>query len=191
MDQSLFFFFNQTMASPALDFLMGLISHKWYFAAPLLIALLLVLIRRFAASAITLWLIIILCIGMGDGIGNMLKHVFEKPRPCQELTGKVRLVTQPFVYKCSKTSRGMPSNHSLNYFLLAVMFGVLFGSWRWGMALALLASSVAISRMYLGMHYPSQVLAGAAIGSLLGFIFSLIVIRSTWYQRIRLNHPLQ
>lgn len=168
-----------------LDALLGLVSSKWLFAAPLMLVLLGVLIRRFSRSGIYVWLFLVLAIGLGDGIGNILKHVLEVPRPCQALAADVRLVTEPLNYKCSSKPHGMPSNHTLNYFLLAVVFSMLMNSWRWGLGLSVLALTVGVSRIYLGMHFPSQVFAGALLGSGLGFVFALIFIRTAWFRRMR------
>jgi 3-deoxy-D-manno-octulosonic-acid transferase len=70
----------------------------------------------------------------------------------------------------------MPSNHALNFFLAASFLGVVLRSWKWGITFGLIAFTVALSRVYLGVHYPSQVLVGAIVGSLLGGLAALTVL---------------
>ncbi|MCH6573873.1 MAG: phosphatase PAP2 family protein [Bacteroidetes bacterium] len=45
------------------------------------------------------------------------------------------------------------------------------------MVLFVSAFLVAISRVYLGLHYPSDIIAGAAIGMIFGYIFALVVLK--------------
>jgi undecaprenyl-diphosphatase len=98
---------------------------------------------------------------IADWSSNTLKHFFERTRPCSDLNG-VRLLIG-----CGK-SFSMPSNHAANafafaaplYFLLKNKIRYLF------LGIALLVS---FSRVYVGVHYPSDVLVGAVIGIFLAW----------------------
>jgi undecaprenyl-diphosphatase len=65
-------------------------------------------------------------------------------------------------------SNSMPSGHALTGFACAVLLGGLAPRLR--VPLLVLAALVAFSRVYLGVHYPSDVLVGAAVGALLGVV---------------------
>ncbi len=68
-----------------------------------------------------------------------------------------------------------PSNHALNNFAAATFFYKLYPNLKW--VLFITAFLIALSRVYLGLHYPSDILGGAIIGIIFGYIFSLLVIK--------------
>lgn len=175
MDLDLLLAINQGWASPALDALFGWVSQKKTFSLPLLGLILWLLWRREGRAGLRLWLLLIIGVLLGDAIGNGLKHLFGQLRPCAEHPELVRLVMEPFRIGCAFKPTGMPSNHALNFFLTAAFLGVALRSWRWGLALGGVAALVALSRVYLGVHYPGQVLAGAGFGLLLGGLAAWLV----------------
>jgi len=167
----------QTALQPVLDGFFSWVSQVKAFTYPVLFIILFLLIRHHGRSGWRLWLLLFLSIGLGDMFGNVLKHLFNDLRPCAEFPDSVRLVTQPFNVGCSFAPHGMPSNHALNYFVATGFLGIVLRSWRWFVAMALIAITVSISRIYLGVHYPGQVLAGTGIGLTLGVLFALVVTR--------------
>ncbi|MHB8883273.1 MAG: glycosyltransferase family 39 protein [Thermodesulfovibrionales bacterium] len=103
---------------------------------------------------------LILCLaalGIADGGGNVLKHIFQRPRPCTVLEGVNLLVG------CGR-SFSMPSNHALNSFAAACIFWPLRRK-ALNAALIGIAALIAFSRVYVGVHYPSDVVAGAVLGA--------------------------
>lgn len=73
---------------------------------------------------------------------------------------------------------GFASSHAANFFAMAVMLGQLFRQRNWWIAVLTIATIVAYSRIYLGVHYPGDVLVGGLIGSgaaWLGFRFYRIL----------------
>ncbi|MEW6570872.1 MAG: glycosyltransferase family 39 protein [Nitrospirota bacterium] len=98
---------------------------------------------------------------IADWSSNTLKHFFERSRPCNELEG-VRLLVG-----CGR-SFSMPSNHAVNAFAFAIPFYIFLRS-RIRYVFVALAALVAFSRIYVGVHYPSDVVAGGVLGSCLAF----------------------
>lgn len=170
MDESLLLWINQGWAHPWLDLFFSWISQKQAFSFPLLLAILALLARRFGWIGVKFWLLLVAVIITGDLFGNILKHLTAQPRPCAALPELVRLVEKPFRVGCSIKPLGMPSNHALNFFLACTFLGLVLRSRILIIGLELLAAAVALSRIYLGVHYPSQALAGTLIGIALGLL---------------------
>lgn len=86
-----------------------------------------------------------------------IKYIVQRPRP---------FVTYPSIEKYGKAgSLSFPSGHTSMAFATATSLSLNFRKWYVVCPAFLWASSVAYSRMYLGVHYPTDVLAGAIIGS--------------------------
>jgi undecaprenyl-diphosphatase len=105
-----------------------------------------------------------------------LKEFFERLRPCNVLSD----VLTP--NGCNGTF-SFPSNHALNNFAAAMFFYKLFPKLK--LVLFITASLVAVSRVYLGLHYPSDILGGAIIGLAFGYIFASGVLSIEKYLEAR------
>lgn len=170
MDEQLLLFFNQTLSTAWLDIFFAWLSQSTFFSMPLLLAVLGFFAWRFGKDGIQFWLLTIVLIAVGDQLGALLKYLIAQPRPCAQLGELVRQTDTLFHINCSRHLNGMPSNHALNFFLFASFTGYVL-RWRmWVTGFAMLAILVAIARVYLGVHYPSQVLVGAMIGTALGLL---------------------
>ena len=110
-------------------------------------------------------------IGAGDFLGTQLKFWIARPRPCHVLLNVHELAG------CGKVF-SLPSNHAVNAATAAAFLGMLFPRTRW--PLGVLVAVGGISRVYLGAHYPTDVLAGWCIGGLLGATAGYLVAKSPW-----------
>jgi undecaprenyl-diphosphatase len=94
-----------------------------------------------------------------------IKGIVERPRPS---------VTVPEAHPLMRAAgHSMPSSHACTAFAGAVVLAYLWR--RWAPYFFLLAAAIAFSRVYVGVHYPGDVLAGAALGAAVGtaWVFAL------------------
>ena len=112
-------------------------------------------------------MIILLIIASDQLSSNFLKNVFDRLRPCNTLENINVLI------HCSK-SYSFPSSHAVNNFAVAYYFYRLFPNLKW--ILFIVASLIALSRPYVGVHYPLDIIFGAFIGILIGYLFAEITL---------------
>lgn len=161
---------NQGWAHPMLDGLLWWVSQRSWFALPLAAILLYDSVRRWGPAGGRWFLLLAITVACGDVLGNLLKGWFAEPRPCQVVFEQLRALTGEVATRCGVDPNGMPSNHAINFFAAAT-FVARATPWRgWRVGLFAVAVLVGLSRVYLGKHYPSQVLAGAAIGVAVGWL---------------------
>jgi len=167
LDQQLFLFLN-SLHSPGWDKVMVLISAKLTWV-PLYLFILVLLAIKYKKSLLLIIPIIILTITAADQLSvHAFKEVFMRLRPCHEpsLEGLVHTVND----KCGGMY-GFVSSHAANSFAAAVLsIGLLRKKW-FTVLMITWAVLVSYSRVYLGVHYPGDIIAGAALGALLGYVF--------------------
>lgn len=168
MDETLLLWINQGWAHPVLDIFFGTLSSQRAFALPFAILLLLLFAWRWRKAGVQLWLAVLLVSGGGDLLGNGLKHLLAQPRPCYAMAAQVRQLGYHPGQACGDNLSGMPSNHALNGFAVAAFLTIVLRRRRWGGILFTIAALVALSRVYLAKHYPSQIAAGAVLGTVWG-----------------------
>ena len=100
-----------------------------------------------------------------DGLTYELKRAFDRPRPPVADPAVHPLVAVPH-------DHSMPSGHASTAFAAAVAVGLVHPRLRW--PLLALATLIAISRVWLGVHYLSDVLAGAALGTAVALLLWLL-----------------
>ena len=124
---------------------------------------------------------VVVLILVSDLVVEGLKLLFMRERPTAVLEDVNTLSWGPFT---RATSMSMPSGHACRVFAMAVL--VAFGTRYWVGASALIfAALVGVSRIYLGLHWPSDVLAGALLGIAMAASMLWIGKRDNAYTRAR------
>jgi undecaprenyl-diphosphatase len=162
---------NHGLVNPWLDRLMWLISSRglWIGLAVGWLIWSLVARRPRLAKQIIFAAAVL---GLSDFLAaRFLKPHFERPRPCHALS-YVRIVDGCAGYN------GFPSNHAVNGMAVATVM-VMVQGFKVGLAFLAIALSVGFSRIYLGVHYPGDILAGFAFGSVVA-ILALFLGRRVW-----------
>jgi undecaprenyl-diphosphatase len=165
LDQQLFLFLN-SLNSPFMDHVMYAISGKLIWA-PLYIAILVYLGIRYKRNFFLILLFIILAVALADQTSvQLFKNTVQRLRPCHEpaLEGLVHLVNGECGGKW-----GFVSSHATNSFNVALI-SLLFIRKRWyTISIIIWALVVGYSRIYLGVHYPGDVICGSILGAFVGW----------------------
>jgi undecaprenyl-diphosphatase len=186
VDEALLLWINQGWANHGLDIFFSVLSSRRGFALPLAAVLLLVFLWRWRKAGLQLWLVMMVVVGIGDYLGSNLKHVFAQHRPCYTLAAQVRQLHYPPGQPCGASLTGMPSNHALNGFAVAAFLTLVLRRGAWSAVLFTIAALVALSRVYLAKHYPSQIGAGALFGTLWGLFAAWLGLKYfPFMQRLR------
>lgn len=185
LDRNLFLLING-WHSPFFDNLMFWLSEKLIWA-PLYAVLLFVMWNVYRKGFWYVLPLIVLMVTLTDQVSVIFfKDVFDRLRPCHDpsLEGMVRIVRN----HCGG-SYGFISSHASNTFGVAVFAGSLLNlRYKWILPLLLFwATAICYSRVYLGVHYPGDVIIGALVGATIGYLFVLLFF---WINRNKFSKHL-
>ncbi len=180
MDQDVFYLINHSWAHPALDLVMA-VASSWDFWWPFMVIGGLAVLAFGGFRARMMLLAVGLSIGLTDAVVvNSLKHLVGRTRPHEELVGvrtldlakaKPRFLSlgkplkEEYSHPDKRPVRGnsFPSGHASNNFAMATVVTLFYRRWGW---LAFLpATLVSYSRIYVGSHWPADVLVSCLLGA--------------------------
>ncbi|MDX1603900.1 MAG: phosphatase PAP2 family protein [Salinimicrobium sediminis] len=168
LDRELFLFLNN-LGNPAWDDFWNFITNK-FASIPFYALLVFFLFRALGWKKTLLCLVLIAAvITSTDQLSNLFKHFFERPRPCRQ--EGVMEYARFVAVRCGRY--GYFSAHAASSAALVLFLGMILRNyWKnifsvlivWGLL-------VSYSRIYIGVHYPGDILTGWIFGILIGFLF--------------------
>ncbi|MBO9572592.1 MAG: phosphatase PAP2 family protein [Chitinophagaceae bacterium] len=170
LDRELFTFINSTASSPSIDWLFKLLRNATTWI-PLYAFILWYLYKYEKRFTLPFIFFSLLTFAITDFVSaSILKELFARPRPCHDPS----LVVRDLVGCGGKY--GMPSSHASNHFGLAsfwyftiIMMNAKKWWWLW-----LWAFLICYAQVYVGKHYPGDVLVGAFFGTCIGILMALL-----------------
>ena len=169
IDKSLFVFLN-SLGSDSFDFIWLSITEK-KSSIPLYISLIYYIYKKFSNKEFLKYLIlVIILIVLTDQVSGFFKDFFQRLRPChdQEINSFIRIVKEG----CGGLY-GFFSAHAANTFAVATFFYFTLKRYSKNFKyLFLWAAIVSYSRIYVGVHFPFDIIFGACFGTVLGYLFS-------------------
>ena len=168
IDTNLFLLLNG-IHSPLFDIIFSWVTNK-FFWIPLYLFLFFITALKFRWKTIYIFLFVGALIVFADQVSvHLFKNIFERLRPCHnpDLANIIHIVDG----HCGGRF-GFVSSHATNSFSLAFFIGFLFKKHYRLVLLFMLfwAALVSYSRIYVGVHYPGDVLVGAILGSSIGIV---------------------
>jgi len=174
-DVDAFYWINSELSNPVFDLVLPWLRNK-YTWIPFYIFLIVALPYYFKKKGIYMVAFIILTIGIADLTSNYgFKKNVQRLRPCNAE------LTIPVVERVPCGSGySFTSSHATNHFAMATFLWLLFrDKGRWvGRILYLWAFSISFSQVYVGVHYPVDVICGALLGTALAWIIFRIYTKA-------------
>jgi membrane-associated phospholipid phosphatase len=172
LDRHLFYFINHDLSNAFFDWLMPLLRNP-YFWIPLYVFIFVFCLWRYKKQGVIIIVLLGLTFGVADyGSASINKSIYERVRPCNDRAMATTIVRR---VDCG-TGYSFPSTHASNHFAIAIFLSIVFYKrYKWLLPASLLwAASVCFAQVYVGVHFPIDVICGAAYGILVGYLFALI-----------------
>lgn len=181
LDTALFLYLNNNYHDSISPFMLWATGDRAWI--PFYIVIILLLIWRFRLKSIPFFILIAITITAADQFASsFMKPTVQRLRPCYEptLIGKVHVVTN----NCGG-QYGFISSHAANTFALAMLLSLLVIKTRQPYAksmsifIFLWATLVSYTRIYIGVHYPADILVGAFAGMFIAWILFIVMKKLT------------
>jgi len=176
LDRTLFFFINHSIQNSVFDVMMPFLTRTDTLHFRIFFAVIwLTLVIKGGTTGRTIALLLIPLILVSDQLSSsVIKSLVGRIRPCHTLS-EVRLLVP-----CG-SGFSFPSSHAVNNFAAATLFSYYYRRWTW--AFVTYASLVSLSRPYVGVHYPSDILSGGVIGVIIAALIIFLWLRIDAYLR--------
>ena len=177
IDQALFILINRSWQNSFFDYLLPWWRNK-YFWIPAYILFTVFLLKKLGRNCLPVFLVLICTVVTSDLCSSLLiKESIQRIRPCNDPVFK----KQVFLRAACGSGYSFTSSHAANHAGIAVFLflaiGHLLKNWRY--LLLLWAVSIGFAQIYVGVHYPLDILGGFLVGSLAGFLAYLLSLK--WF----------
>lgn len=174
IDKVLFRLFNSQLTNSFFDWIMPWLRNSIVWA-PLYLFMLLLIAINFKKQAF--WIIVfgVITVALTDGISSkLIKPYFGRLRPCNDpdMMSMVR-----FLLDARPGNGSFTSSHAANHFGIAMYFYVVLKQYfgKWMLLFFVWAFFICYAQVYVGVHYPFDVLGGAVVGCLIGYLTAFMV----------------
>lgn len=171
LDRRCFYLINHSLSNSLFDIIMPLLRNPRFWI-PLYIFIIAFVIWHYRNKGVWLILTLLLTVGVADyGSASIIKAIIQRNRPCRDEAIANTIISR---VPCG-TGYSFPSTHASDHFAMSVFLALVFyRKWRWVWFWTLLwAALVCFAQVYVGVHYPVDVTAGALFGAFIGTIFAL------------------
>jgi len=171
LDKSLFRLINQQWHNPFFDWLLPLVRNS-YFSLPLYLFLLLFVIIN-GKKNIGWWIVFAACVPiLTDFVSSkLIKENIIRLRPCNDPMMAEGL---RFLLSYKPQSSSFTSSHATSHFGLAMFFHSTLKNiiGKWSLLFFLWAFIIVYAQVYVGVHFPGDIICGALIGMAIGYFVS-------------------
>ncbi len=172
IDLTIFYWINHDLCNVFFDWFMPLVTNLRNWLVPLAILVLLMLIKGGRREKIIIILLFPTILLSDQLSSHIIKPLVGRIRPCNALPDVHLLVK-------STKSRSFPSSHAANMAAASVIFAYYYRYWWW--IFANIAVIIGFSRIYVGVHYPGDVLGGFFVGS--GCAAIVLLCYCHWFEK--------
>jgi len=169
LDRHLFYFINHDLANPFFDLVMPYLRNPKLWI-PLYLLIIVFCLWKFKKQGILIIVLVALSAGFADFTSaSIIKPLVKRVRPCRDpVVSKTDIVR----ISCG-TGYSFPSTHATDHFAVAFFLILLFHKrwhpiWFWAI---LWAGTISFAQVYVGVHYPIDVIGGAFYGMFVGWMF--------------------
>jgi membrane-associated phospholipid phosphatase len=168
VDYTSWYYLNTLWHNDFMDSFIPFLRNQWTWT-PLYLFLLVFMLMNFGKRGIIWCIFFIATFAISDQLSaSVVKEIFHRVRPCNnpQLSGLVHNIVP-----CG-SGWSFPSSHAANHFSLAMFMAITLGNrakWIWPAALCW-AASVAYAQVYVGVHFPLDVVCGGFLGMVVGIL---------------------
>ena len=168
LDQDWFLAINQGLSNAFFDWLMPILRNR-YTWAPLYLFVIIFCIRNYKKNGLFIIIFLLITFGISNfASSTVIKNSVERVRPCRDIAFMDQVNSR---VNCSD-GYSFTSSHATNHFAIALALIMVFHRrWKHILWLGLCwATAISFAQVYVGVHYPLDIIGGALLGSTIGIL---------------------